>query len=818
MIRMWKASLLMEEAMQKALTPVTNNVANIEGRAYFKNKLFPDMDNSLISFILRGLEEYRFSIDQEILPFLHYLTRQDATSRKYKQPIEHEFFIGFPAFYFRDRGGNERLTTLFKFPLLDIKYPHVSDQPVSGFQDSVFLEENSILMSQEVFNPEEMVSIYWLDELFLEEELGVPDNEIVDFRRICARKKLKPYEYLLLFYKHLLKPDQEDAVTTENDLFPLLITALEKKLTLVRQFSLNRQPARVFPFALVYELESNQPTRQLQNDLTDLISLYDLGDLKNDKHPARYYLFGNNRENGFDLKIEGQYQPTELTDSQEKAVKAALKRRFTVINGPPGTGKTHVIRNIMSARLVRFINSLKSPDDRIKNLYRITLVTSTNNRAVDNALEGLGIDNLLPASLRVGSRIILASVTVAFLKAYCSELDKRIAHKAIKDFFLHQKELKKIISEKSADSSAHRFQAYLIARKTLDAWAVCNKDKLLKVIRSLIRDIEERRGLYTLKRPSNFNLLMTAFPLIGCTLLSIRNIFPMEDESIGMMIVDEAGQCSPSYIFPGMMRSRKTVMIGDINQLEPISSLRNEDIIGQREHRDIQISNDQCRFFITSMEDMRSAQHVAIDACDDVLQLKDHFRCQQNIIQVSMDLCGYDLNVKTEPLPQQLRNWSELQFLEVNGNEKRYGGSWMNEEEIKKTVAILKVLHDLGFEYKDIAILTPFRGQLNYINLSLKKERIPYMSGESGSEKRNAVTTGTVHRFQGGERNVVLFSHVIADGEPRFLNSRVNLLNVAVSRAQQCFIFIGSLNALSRGTYTSLLKDRLLQFGESVNI
>ncbi|MCP4135616.1 MAG: ATP-binding domain-containing protein, partial [bacterium] len=75
---------------------------------------------------------------------------------------------------------------------------------------------------------------------------------------------------------------------------------------------------------------------------------------------------------------------------------------------------------------------------------------------------------------------------------------------------------------------------------------------------------------------------------------------------------------------------------------------------------------------------------------------------------------------------------------------------------------------------------------------------------------------GTVHRFQGGEKRIVLFSHVIAKGEPRFLNSRVNLLNVAVSRAQKHFIFIGSLEALSRGTYTSLLKKHLIQEGEAI--
>ncbi len=259
-------------------------------------------------------------------------------------------------------------------------------------------------------------------------------------------------------------------------------------------------------------------------------------------------------------------------------------------------------------------------------------------------------------------------------------------------------------------------------------------------------------------------------------------------------------------------------MIGDTMQLEPIAKLRFEDIENLRKKRSIHISSETCRFFSSNIEGFRSSHHIAVEACKNVLELKEHFRCQEKIIRVSMDLCGYELNIMTKKDNVVNKNWQELHYLEVEGNEKRFGSSWVNDQEVNKLLALVQMLCKFGVQHGEIAILTPFRGQLNRINLALRKAKLPYVSSQVGKESADAISTGTVHRFQGGERRFVLFSHVISRGEPRFLNSRVNLLNVAVSRAQLHFFYVGSLNSLSKGSYTALLKDHLLKFGEPVRL
>ena len=68
---------------------------------------------------------------------------------------------------------------------------------------------------------------------------------------------------------------------------------------------------------------------------------------------------------------------------------------------------------------------------------------------------------------------------------------------------------------------------------------------------------------------------------------------------------------------------------------------------------------------------------------------------------------------------------------------------------------------------------------------------------------------GTVHRFQGGERSIILFSTTITEPSSLgFMNSRVNLINVAASRAREHLITLGHAPTLREGRYTRQLIDR----------
>jgi superfamily I DNA and/or RNA helicase len=154
-------------------------------------------------------------------------------------------------------------------------------------------------------------------------------------------------------------------------------------------------------------------------------------------------------------------------------------------------------------------------------------------------------------------------------------------------------------------------------------------------------------------------------------------------------------------------------------------------------------------------------------------------------------------------------------LVDLRGEQSPLAGSWCNELELRETLALVESLLHRGIQPGDIAVITPYRGQLERLRRTFAERRIPLeysaelseSAGASG-QQRVGVALGTVHRFQGGERSIVLFSSVVTHPTSLgFLNTRPNLLNVAISRAQHHFVCLGHGAVLGQGRRTRLLID-----------
>jgi superfamily I DNA and/or RNA helicase len=147
----------------------------------------------------------------------------------------------------------------------------------------------------------------------------------------------------------------------------------------------------------------------------------------------------------------------------------------------------------------------------------------------------------------------------------------------------------------------------------------------------------------------------------------------------------------------------------------------------------------------------------------------------------------------------------------LRGEQSPLAGSWCNELELRETLALVESLLDCGVHAAEIAVITPYRGQLERLRRVFAERRIPLeysseLSDAGAAGQREGVALGTVHRFQGGERSIVLFSSVVTHpASLPFLNTRPNLLNVAISRAQHHFICLGHAAVLAQGARTRLL-------------
>jgi hypothetical protein len=364
---------------------------------------------------------------------------------------------------------------------------------------------------------------------------------------------------------------------------------------------------------------------------------------------------------------------------------------------------------------------------------------------------------------------------------------------------------------------------FLRALEVRERWAIANREDLLAALDAAIRSAVGQRSLR--RRLSGEagtrSALRALYPVLGCTLLSLGGSFELAPDSIDWLVIDEAGQCHPAYAVSGLARARRALLIGDVNQLPPVVNISERDEARARRDAQVSIPRERMEGYRVHERGESSAQALADRAVPDRPSLSDHFRCQAPIIGLCDEMCGYRLSVHTAPRSRAAQLASlraPLLFAAVDGAQQRARGSWSNADEADRVVALLLELGAAGIDWSEIGVMAPYVGQVELLRARVRAQRIPLATtGADTVEPEETglfgptgrLSMGTVHRFQGGERSIVLFSTVITD--PRslpFLDDRVNLLNVAVSRARDHLITFGCEQALRAGTRTRLLVER----------
>ena len=101
-------------------------------------------------------------------------------------------------------------------------------------------------------------------------------------------------------------------------------------------------------------------------------------------HPAYEYLFGVPQPPKHEVIYMGAFPTHAPTNSQLTALKHAQSEPVTAVQGPPGSGKTTLILHLIAQQVVNRALRLIDGEEDINNL---TVVSSTNNKAVDNVIE-----------------------------------------------------------------------------------------------------------------------------------------------------------------------------------------------------------------------------------------------------------------------------------------------------------------------------------------------------------------------------------------------------------------------------------------------
>ncbi|MFT5432563.1 MAG: hypothetical protein ACI9OJ_003262, partial [Myxococcota bacterium] len=195
------------------------------------------------------------------------------------------------------------------------------------------------------------------------------------------------------------------------------------------------------------------------------------------------------------------------------------------------------------------------------------------------------------------------------------------------------------------ESSEH--ELFSAACQVREQWALEHKTRLiasLLIVEKTLRSRLSLRGFAESQGPA-WRDLRALFPVMGCTLLSLGNSFDLEEGAISHIVIDEAGQCHPAHAVSALYRAERALIIGDPHQLEPVIELNSDE--EERVLRRIGMKLDGLDPYRALSSVPCSAQLLAGRATGEIGVLREHFRCQPEIIEISNRLCNYDLDVRT---------------------------------------------------------------------------------------------------------------------------------------------------------------------------
>jgi very-short-patch-repair endonuclease len=290
------------------------------------------------------------------------------------------------------------------------------------------------------------------------------------------------------------------------------------------------------------------------------------------------------------------------------------------------------------------------------------------------------------------------------------------------------------------------------------------------------------------KLPLAINYARRSLKGWACTTLSMSRNFNLEAGYFDLVIIDEASQCNVAYILPVAYRAKRLLVVGDPNQLSPIVQVGENtvdsitDLVGIRH---LIHSNP-------GLDYKRGSAYAAFESAkgvEDVLLLDEHYRCHPRIARwFNETFYGNLLTVMTD-VSRMTSTHRGISWVDVDGNAVRPQSqrSWVNVAEADEVVKAIQMLLGKGLT---IGVVAPFAAQAAAIG------RLTEI--ELGADVLADIdfTSGTAHRFQGDERDVIIFSSCVAPGisehAAKWVEKERNLINVAVSRARQQLIVIGS--------------------------
>ncbi len=351
-----------------------------------------------------------------------------------------------------------------------------------------------------------------------------------------------------------------------------------------------------------------------------------------------------------------------------------------------------------------------------------------------------------------------------------------------------------------AEASWHEARARVfIAALKLHRAFILNNAKMLKWCFGTATDLM-RDGVSEISEDKVRSLWQTitfAVPVVSTTFASFSRLFQkMGAESIGWLLIDEAGQAAPPSAVGAIWRSKRVVVVGDPLQLSPVVTIPKT--LEKKIARECAVKDEWFPSSISVQElaDQQSTFGTMIDNLWVGSPLCVHRRCDDPMFSISNHVAYDGLMVQGVVGRSELK-LTESAWFDV-ASDTSGQGHWKKAEGDCLRSLLDSLIKNQMVKPEDIMMVSPFRS----CAYQLKKI--------GGQEGYKVPVSGTVHTAQGKEADVViLVLGGATSGARSWAASTPNLLNVAVSRAKRRLYVIGNHRHWSKLRYFDECAARL---------
>jgi superfamily I DNA and/or RNA helicase len=288
------------------------------------------------------------------------------------------------------------------------------------------------------------------------------------------------------------------------------------------------------------------------------------------------------------------------------------------------------------------------------------------------------------------------------------------------------------------------------------------------------------------EQESEVKELLSFLPIWVVTNLSAKNSLPLKENLFDLLIIDEASQCDIASALPLFYRAKQAVIIGDPKQLKHISLLR------ETEDKKLASQNKISELYLDYAYSKNSLYDIAERTIKSKnkppILLNQHYRSYKDIINFSNEyFYEKKLNIMTDEsklIPNNIHPRG-IKWVDIQGKTSHTKSPY-NKEEAIEIIKILKKFQKSNLKKISFGVVTLFRAQM---------ELIADMINRTKELKNMDITVGTTHRFQGDEKDIVIFSPAISQGIKQttlnWIHTTAQLLNVAITRARSVLIIVG---------------------------